>query len=97
MRPFIFFLVLVICPTLPAQFSVKNQLEWTDWHEYDRRIVENWTDVSFSWQETRIGGRYEINYPPDPFIYPQDSLLKQFDLTFLYAEYHFGSACPEPL
>ncbi|MBN1481534.1 hypothetical protein EH223_04150 [candidate division KSB1 bacterium] len=80
-------MILVFCTNLHAQLSFKNHLEWTDWHDYDRRIWENWTDVAYQWHGAQLGGRYEINYPPDPFIYPQDSLLKQFDLTFLYAEY----------
>lgn len=83
------FLIILLHAILHAQLSIKNQMEWADWHDYNRRIWENWTDVTYQRQGVQLGGRYEINYPPDPFIYPQDSLLKQFDLTFLYAEYDY--------
>jgi hypothetical protein len=83
----ILLLLIIITSPLFAQLSVKNHMEWTEWQDYDRQILENWTDVNVQWQALQLGGRYEINYPPDPFIYPQDSLLNEFDLTFLYAEY----------
>ena len=72
---------------LAAQFSLKNQLNYTRWQDYNRTILENWTDVVWQRRGMQLGGRYEINYPPDPFIFPQDSLLKQFDFTFAYAQY----------
>ncbi len=84
-------LVAALPSLVSAQFSIKNRLDYTDWYDYDRRIVENWTDVAWQKNNLQIGGRYEINYPPDPFIFPQDSLLKQFDFTFAYAEYEMNN------
>ena len=72
-----------------AQISVSNQLEYSHWEEYNRNILENWTDVSFQQDQYEFGIRYEINQPPDPFIFNFDSLLKQEELTFRYARiYH---------
>jgi len=80
--------IFLIHPTpAAAQLSVKNQFNFTDWQDYDRTILENWTDAVYQRGGLQIGGRYEINYPPDPFIFPQDSLLRQFDFTFAYAQY----------
>ena len=81
-------LLLSLPALLHAQLAVKNHLEWTDWADYDRQIWENWTDVSYQRNHLQVGARYEINHPPDPFIYPRDSLLQEFDLTFAYAEYY---------
>ena len=73
-----------------AQVTVRNQLEFTHWDEENRDILENWTDVSVQRDQYQIGLRYEINHPPDPYIYPQDDLLKEYDLTYGYAEFSHG-------
>jgi len=72
-----------------SQVSVSNQMEYSNWKEYNRNVLENWTDVSFQQDKYSFGLRYEINQPPDPFIFEYDSLLKQEELTYRYAEvYH---------
>ena len=70
---FFFFLMLSTC--LFSQISVSNQLGYSNWQKYNRNILENWTDVSYQQDKYAFGFRYEINQPPDPFIFPQDSLL----------------------
>lgn len=82
------FALLTFSPAhdLYAQLSVKNQFEFTNWHDYDRRIVENWSEALYQYRSLQIGGRFEINRPPDPFIFPQDSLLNNYDFTFAFAE-----------
>lgn len=72
-----------------AQLSFKNQFESTYWDEYKRNITENWTDLTYQRQWLQLGARYEINRPPDPNIFPQDSLLKQYELTYLYAQFQY--------
>jgi hypothetical protein len=85
-----FAIVLLIIPTfLQAQLSIKNQADYTNWQDYNRQILENWTDITYQRSDFILGGRYEINKPPDPFIFPQDSLLQEFDLTFAFAEYDY--------
>jgi hypothetical protein len=72
-----------------SQVSVSNQLEYSNWKEYNRNVLENWTDVSFQQDQFSFGLRYEINQPPDPFIFEFDTLLKQEELTYRFAEiYH---------
>jgi uncharacterized protein DUF6029 len=68
------------------QVSVSNQLEYSNWKEYNRNVLENWTDISFQQDKYSFGLRYEINQPPDPFIFEFDTLLKQEELTYRYAE-----------
>ena len=72
-----------------SQISVSNQMEFSNWKEYNRNVLENWTDVSFQQDKYAFGLRYEINQPPDPFIFEFDTLLQQEELTYRYAEvYH---------
>lgn len=82
-------LILLLSPFVFSQVSVSNQMEYSNWKEYNRNILENWTDVSFQQDQFSFGLRYEINQPPDPFIFEFDTLLKQEELTYRYAEiYH---------
>ena len=60
-----------------GQIVISNQLEFTKWEKYDRNILENWTDLSYQKNSFQSGLRYEIKRPPDPFIYPIDTLLKE--------------------
>ncbi|MHB2150379.1 DUF6029 family protein [Calditrichota bacterium LG25] len=79
-------ILLFLCvQALLAQISVRNQLEFTHWQSRDLDILENWTDVTYQRDWLQIGGRFEINEPPDPTIFPQDTLLKRHELTFAYA------------
>ncbi len=72
-----------------SQVSVSNQMEYSNWKEYNRNVLENWTDVSFQQDKYAFGLRYEINQPPDPFIFEFDTLLQQEEFTYRYAEvYH---------
>ncbi len=82
-------LLLVQVNMAQAQLAFKNQLDFTNWQDYDRQIWESWTDIVYQRGDLRLGGRYEINKPPDPFIFPQDSLLQPFQFTFGYAEYDY--------
>ena len=72
-----------------GQFVGRNQMEFTKWDKYDRTILENWTDLSYQRNFFQSGLRYEINRPPDPFIYPIDTLLKEYELTFAFAEFAY--------
>ncbi|RPH90045.1 MAG: hypothetical protein EHM72_19625 [Calditrichaeota bacterium] len=79
----------VLISPLYSQLTIKNQFEFTHWYDYDRRIVENWSDALYQYRSLQTGARFEINRPPDPFIFPQDSLLKNYELTFAFAELHY--------
>ncbi len=68
-----------------AQITFRNQLEFTHWQSRDLDIIESWTDVTYQRDWLQIGGRFEINEPPDPTIFPQDTLLKHYELTYVYA------------
>ncbi|HHJ53111.1 MAG TPA: hypothetical protein ENJ89_07940 [Caldithrix abyssi] len=90
MKKWIYSLVLIFWSTsLFGQLSFKNQMVYTRWQEYDRTILENWTDLTYRHHWLKAGLRYEINHPPDPFIFPQDSLLDNYELTFRYLEFRF--------
>jgi hypothetical protein len=92
LKPKIILLLLLLFFTgneASAQLSVKNQFEFTHWYDYNRRIVENWSDALYQYRFFQTGARFEINRPPDPFIFPQDSLLKNYELTFAFTEVHF--------
>jgi len=82
-----FLLALLSVSPVLAQLNVKNHLEYTHWQDDDLQIWENWTDAAWQQQNWQLGVRYEINSPPDPYIFSQDSLVDDFDLTFAYAEY----------
>ena len=88
-RVFWLLLLLSSVARVSGQFSGKNQLEFTDWQDYHRQILENWTDVTYQRDLLQFGLRYEINHPPDPFIFPQDSLLPEYQLTFGYTEINY--------
>lgn len=82
-------LIIIFTMNIFAQISVSNQLEYSNWDEFNRNIIENWADVSYQHEQFQFGFRHEINQPPDPFIFEFDSLLQQEELTFRYAEvYH---------
>lgn len=85
----LFFLLFLCLHSLFAQISIKNQSEYTNWYEYNKRTWENWTDVAYQKNALQLGARYEINAPPDPFVFPHDSLLQQYELTMLYADYSY--------
>lgn len=76
-------------PSLLAQIAFQNQLEYTRWQAYDRNILENWSDLTYHRKSLQMGLRYEINRPPDPFIFPQDTLLQNYELTFRFAEVQY--------
>ncbi len=81
----VFLSLLLSGQLLQAQITVRNQMEFTHWQSRDLDILENWTDVTYQRNWLQIGGRFEINEPPDPTIFPQDTLLKHYELTFVYA------------
>jgi len=90
MRPLLVLcFILFFVTQITAQMVIKNQMEFTKWEEYDRNILENWTDLSYQNNYFQSGLRYEINHPPDPFIFPMDTLLKEYELTFAYAEFTY--------
>jgi len=84
-------MICILALTIPTsgQLTLKNQMEFTHWKTYDRNILENWTDVTWQRDFYLVGLRYEINRPPDPFIFPQDSLLAENALTFRFAEFYY--------
>ncbi|MBC8182983.1 hypothetical protein H8E88_17915 [candidate division KSB1 bacterium] len=90
MRPLLVILIILIFASqIMGQFVGRNQMEFTKWDKYDRTILENWTDLSYQRNFFQSGLRYEINRPPDPFIYPIDTLLKEYELTFAFAEFAY--------
>ena len=90
MKPMLVILIIIIfADQVMGQFVIKNQMDFTNWEEYDRTILENWTDLTYQNNFFQSGLRYEINRPPDPFIYPIDTLLKEYELTFAYAEFAY--------
>ncbi len=84
-------LLLLLAGAIPlvAQISFKNQLHFTRWNEYHRDILEDWSDVTYQRSWLQLGIRYEINHPPDPFIFPRDSLLKKYELTYRYVQFNY--------
>ena len=84
-------LLFIVVKPLFSQLSVANRMEYTHWEKYNRNILENWLDVSYQESNYSFGLRHEINKPPDPFIFPMDSLLNQNELTFKYAEMYKGN------
>jgi len=80
-----FLLIGCLYLELPAQITFNNQLEFTYWEEYKRDILENWSDLTYQYKALQLGARYEINNPPDPFIFPLGNLVKKYDLTYFYA------------
>ena len=81
----IFFLLVLLSQGIQAQVTFRNQMEFTHWPARNLDILENWTDVTYQRNWWQIGWRFEINEPPDPTIFPQDSLLKHYELTYVYA------------
>ncbi len=81
----LFLLLMIVTQWAFGQISFRNQLEFTHWQSRDLDILENWTDVTYQRDWLQIGGRFEINRPPDPTIFPIDTLLKRYELTYLYA------------
>ncbi len=79
----------LLVSTALSQITFKNQMVFTNWQEYQRKILENWTDLTYQHRWFKAGLRYEINRPPDPFIFPQDSLLKNYELTFRYLQFRY--------
>ena len=82
-------LLLVLSSLTLAQVTFKNQTVYTNWQEYNRTILEDWADLTYQRDWFKAGLRYEINHPPDPFIFPQDSLLKIYELTFRYLQFRY--------
>ena len=82
-------LLLVLSSLTLAQVTFKNQTVYTNWQEYNRTILEDWADLTYQRDWFKAGLRYEINHPPDPFIFPQDSLLKNYELTFRYLQFRY--------
>ncbi len=90
MKKWIFVIFFIAFSTsVYSQISFKNQLVYTRWDEYDRTILENWTDLTYQHRWVKAGLRYEVNHPPDPFIFPQDSLLNEYELTFRYLQFRY--------
>jgi hypothetical protein len=84
-----FLLILFSSILIYGQITFKNQLEFTHWKEYNRDILENWSELYYQRDFLQVGFRYEINHPPDPFLFPQDTLLNEFELTYRFAEFYY--------
>ena len=82
-----FFFWLILYSTAFSQLTLKNQFKFSRWKNYDLKIVENWTDIAYQKSNWEAGIRFEINRPPDPFVFQQDSLLKNYELTYRYIEF----------
>jgi hypothetical protein len=86
---------------LPAQVTFNNHLEYSYWEDYKTwdnskkyksGILENWTDLTYQYQWLQLGARYEINHPPDPFIFDKAGIydMKEYDLTYYYARAQYN-------
>lgn len=88
-------MLLLFAVPLLSQISIRNHLEYTRWQDYDRNkldgpdIFENWTDITYQSKFYQVGLRYEINNPPDPYIYERPGQLKKNELTYRYAEFNY--------
>ncbi len=88
-------LLLMSIQGMYGQISFRNQFKYTHWEDYDSdkldgpNLLLNWADLTYQHNWFSIGLRYEINRPPDPYIFENDTLLKQYDLTFRYAEFYY--------
>ena len=50
------FLFVLLCTTNTySQITVKNQTEYTYWKEFDRNILENWSDISYQKDFVQLG------------------------------------------
>ena len=85
----VIFILFILTTQVFGQLVIKNQTEFTHWEKYNRNIWENWTDLSYQKKFFQSGMRYEINHPPDPFIFPIGSLLKEYELTFAYVGFEY--------
>ncbi|MBD3225548.1 MAG: hypothetical protein GF313_12535 [Caldithrix sp.] len=86
--PTLIFLMSVV-GGLKGQLSFKNTTQYTQWDEFDRNIVESWTDLTYQKAQWLVGGRFEVNDPPDPFIFPRDTLVDEYELTYRFVQYRY--------
>ncbi|NOZ62565.1 MAG: hypothetical protein GXO74_12910 [Calditrichaeota bacterium] len=84
-----FLFLFVFATSSFAQLTLKNQFKFSRWQNHDLKIVENWTDISYQKHSWEAGARFEVNRPPDPFVFVQDSLLKNYELTFRYISFDY--------
>lgn len=72
-----------------AQLTFRNQLIYLNREENNERknYFTDWADLAFQYNWLKLGARYEINTPPDPYIFDKDSLLDENEFTFLYAQF----------
>ena len=63
------------------QMYGNNYLEYSFDSNIDTSYFENWTDLSLSYQNWRIGGRYEFHLPPQAFS--QDTVGQGISQRFL--------------
>ncbi len=63
------------------QLDGNNFLEYSQDLEIDTVYFENWTDISLSYANWRIGARYEFHLPPQP--YSRDSVGQGISQRFL--------------
>lgn len=82
-------LTIFLSGSLFGQISFRNQLIYTHWEDYDRSILEDWADLNYQINKFKAGIRYEVNHPPDPFIFDRDSLVDEYALTFRYAQMRY--------
>ncbi len=85
----VFFLLFILTASAPAQVSFRNQFVYTNWKDYDRQIIEDWADLNYQLKAFKFGLRYEINHPPDPFIFDKDYLVDEYALTYRYVQYRW--------
>ncbi len=85
----IFFLLFLLLGSALAQVSFRNQFVYTNWKEYDRQILEDWADLNYQLKAFKFGLRYEINHPPDPFIFDKTDLVDEYAFTYRYMQYRW--------
>ncbi len=81
--------VFLSVPLLQAQLSFKNQTEYSYWLDSKRNVWENWTDLTYQYDFVRAGLRFEINNPPDPYIFTQPYLVQKNELTYRFLEINY--------
>jgi hypothetical protein len=75
-----------------AQLSVSNQMEYSHWNKDGHNIFENWTDISYQYNQYSFNARMELYKPPDKNVYAElTPLVKEEQLSYINAEAYFGN------
>jgi len=86
------FLVFFLTQIVYSQVSVSNQLEYSHWNKDGQNIFENWTDISYQYNQYSFNARMELYKPPDENVYTDlTPLVKEEQLSYINAEAYWGN------